>query len=121
LRNWFGQGQSAWGKAGAKKTHCSTQKARRFKPSLELLEDRVVPSLTPVSPYAGYLYSAVVEVHVWFLDGKSYVGSGAMIDSFHVLTAAHMLYSYADGGWATMIQVIPNMYNSSDPYGVAYR
>ena len=43
-----------------------------------------------------------------------------MIDSFHVLTAAHMLYSASDGGFATSIRVIPEMNGSRNPYGIAY-
>jgi V8-like Glu-specific endopeptidase len=69
---------------------------------------------------AGYPYSAVAELQVTFPDHKSYVGSGAMIDSFHVLTAAHMLYSASDGGWATSIKVTPDMYYNNAPRGVAW-
>jgi V8-like Glu-specific endopeptidase len=87
---------------------------------LEQLDERVVPSLTPVSPNAGYPFTAVVEVQVTFPDHLSYVGSGAMIDSYHVLTAGHMLYSTKDGGFATSIRVNPDMYGSRDPFGSAY-
>jgi V8-like Glu-specific endopeptidase len=93
---------------------------RGFQPTLELLDQRVLPSLTPVPAHTIYPYTAVVEVQVTFPDHKTFVGSGAMIDSFHALTAAHMLYSYADGGWPTSIRVIPDMYYSSNPYGMAW-
>jgi V8-like Glu-specific endopeptidase len=92
----------------------------RWRPNLEQLDERLLPSLTPLSPSAGFPYSAVTEVQVTFPDRKVFVGSGAMVDSFHALTAAHMLYSSRDGGWATSIKVTPDMYYSSSPYGVAW-
>ncbi len=92
---------------------------RRFLPQLEQLDARIVPSLTPVGYNAGNPFSAVAQVSVTFPNHKSYVGSGAMIDRFHLLTAAHMLYSPADGGWATSVQVIPDKYYSYDPRGYA--
>ncbi len=93
---------------------------RRFKPTLEGLEDRLMPSLTAVPANTIHPYTAVAEVEVTFPNGGTFVGSGAMIDSFHVLTAAHMLYNPAEGGWARSIRVIPDMNYSSEPYGVAW-
>ena len=91
------------------------------KPSIEQLDARIVPALLNAVPqHTIYPYTAVTEVTVTFPDNKTFVGSGAMIDSFHVLTAAHMLYSYADGGFATTIKVTPDMYYLSAPFGVAY-
>jgi V8-like Glu-specific endopeptidase len=43
-----------------------------------------------------------------------------MIDSTHVLTAAHLLYSAPDGGYATSIVAIPDANGSAAPFGVAY-
>jgi V8-like Glu-specific endopeptidase len=104
------------------KTHrpSRTRTAGRCKPTLEQLDARLLPSLTPLSPNVGYPLRAVVKLYVTFPDHTSIVGSGALIDSFHVLTAAHMLYSYKDGGFATSVQAIPDQYYNSDPYGIAY-
>jgi V8-like Glu-specific endopeptidase len=86
---------------------------------LESLERREVLSLTAISPNAGYPYGAIVELQATFPDHKTYVGSGALVDSFHVLTAGHVLYSYADGGFASQVLAIPALYGNSQPYGVA--
>jgi V8-like Glu-specific endopeptidase len=59
--------------------------------------------------------------------GWNYVGSGAIIDNYHVLTAGHCAY-LRDGdvpaeGWATSIEVVPAMDTAdspSDPYGSAW-
>ncbi len=87
--------------------------------NLESLESRTLLSLTPISPSASYPFSAVVELRATFPDGKSFVGSGALIDRFHVLTAGHVLYSYADGGFASQITATPDLYGTSSPFGSA--
>jgi V8-like Glu-specific endopeptidase len=76
-------------------------------------------SLTPVSPTAGYPYTAITELQATFPDHKTFVGSGVMVDRFHVLTAGHMVYSYADGGWASSILAIPDLNGTNEPYGSA--
>jgi V8-like Glu-specific endopeptidase len=86
---------------------------------LEGLEDRITPSLGAISNTTSYPYRAIVELHVTFPDGTKSVGSGALVDRFHVLTAAHMLYSYKDGGSASSIIVTPGLNGSSSPYGNA--
>jgi V8-like Glu-specific endopeptidase len=92
----------------------------RSLPELERLGERLMPSLTPIGYNAGYPYSAIVEIQTTFPDGKSFVSSGALIDTYHVLTAAHVLYSYADGGFAKSIEVVPDLYGSYAPRGTAY-
>jgi V8-like Glu-specific endopeptidase len=86
---------------------------------LERLDDRIVPSLTAVDPSV-YPLTSIVKLNVTFPDGQQYVGSGAMVDSFHTLTAAHMMYSSADGGWATSIEVIPQLAGNTEPVGDAW-
>jgi glutamyl endopeptidase len=87
--------------------------------SLERLEERDVPSLTPVGAGAGYPWTTMVELQATFPDHQTYVGSGAMVDSYHVLTAGHVLYSSSDGGWATQVKAVPELNGSSQPYGSA--
>jgi V8-like Glu-specific endopeptidase len=103
-------------------------KARTRRPvplCLEPLEDRLTPSLSAVSATNAYPYRAVVELAVTFPDGVHEYGSGAMVDSFHVLTAGHMLYSAKDGGFATPgnIIVTPALNGTASfgqaPYGTA--
>ena len=43
-----------------------------------------------------------------------------MIDSFHALTAGHVIYSYADGGFATSVLATPELYGNSQPFGTAW-
>jgi V8-like Glu-specific endopeptidase len=88
--------------------------------ALESLEERTVPSLTPVSPSAGYPFTSICKVNIWFPDGGEYVGSGAVVDSFHVMTAGHVVYDAGHGGWAKWIEVVPEMSGSSQPFGDAW-
>src|SRR5262249_4668003 len=96
------------------------QDVRHARLRVEALEARETPSLTPVSPTAGFPFTSIVKLVMTFPDNKVFVGSGAMIDSFHVLTAGHVTYSYADGGWARSIKVIPEMNGTYQPYGYAW-
>jgi V8-like Glu-specific endopeptidase len=88
--------------------------------TLEALESRELFSLTPVSPNAGRPFTAIVELQATFPDHRSFVGSGVMVDRYHVLTAGHVVYSYADGGFASQIRATPDLYGNSAPFGVAY-
>ena len=76
-------------------------------------------SLSGIAPNAGYPYTAIVELQATFPDHKSYVGTGTMVDSFHVLTAGHVVYSYADGGFASQIIATPELYGTYRPFGTA--
>jgi V8-like Glu-specific endopeptidase len=57
---------------------------------------------------------------VTFADGQTAIGTGAMVDAYHVLTAAHILYSAKDGGYAVSVEAIPDAQGSSAPFGVAF-
>jgi V8-like Glu-specific endopeptidase len=87
--------------------------------TVEALEERAVPSLTPVSPSAGWPWTSIASVQITWPDGTQAVGSGAMVDSFHLLTAGHVVYNHSHGGWASSIQVIPEMSGDSQPFGIA--
>lgn len=76
----------------------------RVRPELEMLEERAVPALYTVDTNA-YPYSAVVAVEMTFPSGVTYIGSGALIDSNSVLTAGHVCYSKADGGYPVSMTV----------------
>ncbi len=49
----------------------------------------------------------------------TYICSGAMIASSHVLTSAHCVYDKNMGGWATSVKVVPALQGSYMPYGSA--
>jgi V8-like Glu-specific endopeptidase len=92
---------------------------RHARPVLERMEGRQLLSLTPVSDYAKYPYTAIVELTATFPDHQTYVGTGVLIDAFHVLTAGHVLYSYRDGGFASAIIATPELSGNYQPYGTA--
>jgi glutamyl endopeptidase len=41
--------------------------------------------------------------------GKAFAGTGSLIGDRHVLTAGHVLFNAAQGGWAQRIRVVPGM------------
>ncbi|MBV8554548.1 MAG: hypothetical protein JO116_03220 [Planctomycetaceae bacterium] len=92
---------------------------RRARPALEPLEGRKLLSLSAVPPNAGFPYTAIVDLIAAFPDGVKCQGTGVMVDSFHVLTAGHMLYSSADGGSVSQIVAAPELCGNSAPFGTA--
>lgn len=76
-----------------------TRRRQRAQVAVETLECRSVPSLTYVSSTA-FPWSSIAKLYITMPNGRMYVGSGAMVDQFHVLTAGHVIYSSSDGGWA---------------------
>ena len=91
--------------------------AEAARPAVEGLEARVVLSLTPVAAGSPAPFSAIVKLDITYPDGEDFVGTGAMIDSYHVLTAGHVVYSNTHGGWATSITAIPELHGASEPFG----
>jgi len=106
-----------------------------------------MPELSVVEPYAGLLGTTataesviggdgrtvynnlgfpgrtIVKLYISASDGSNWVGSGALIDGFHVLTAGHCAFLPDNGGWASNIEIVPGMDtsdNPSDPYGHAW-
>jgi V8-like Glu-specific endopeptidase len=84
----------------------------RLHPGLELLEERVVPSLTPVADTSFPPLNGVVSVQVTYNDlpagANTFVASGAFIDATHVLTAGHVLYdpqSHDNNGFPDQVEV----------------
>src|SRR5438105_15541265 len=94
LRTWSRQLRNLLCRRPAKASSCS-RSGRKALLCLEQLEDRVTPSLSAVGNVTIYPSRAVVELQITWQNGTHAVGTGAMIDSFHVLTAAHCIYDYA--------------------------
>ncbi|MFX1257407.1 MAG: CARDB domain-containing protein [Promethearchaeota archaeon] len=61
-------------------------------------------------------WSSVVKLYMRW-GGSYYIGSGAMIDSFHILTAGHCIYQSGLGGWVDEIIAVPAKDVSFEPYG----
>ena len=109
-----------FGLSGNQNTGKSRSRSTRTTPTLEHLDRRELLSASPINPVAGMPANAIVNLKVTFPDHKTVLGTGAMIGSFHVLTAAHLLYSAADGGYATEIDAAPGAKGANTPFGVAH-
>jgi V8-like Glu-specific endopeptidase len=68
---------------------------------------------------ASYPYSAVVHLDMYYPSGGHFIGTGTMIDRFHVLTAGHCVYEAGEGGWASRIVVTPGLAGGRAPFGTA--
>jgi len=65
-------------------------------------------------------FRTICKLYIKAQDGSLFIGSGAIIDSFHVLTCGHCVYIHDHGGYASEIKVVPGKDLSSEPYGHAY-
>lgn len=74
---------------------------------------------THITNTATFPYSATVFITATFSNGATYIGSGAMVSSDGVLTAGHMIYSAANGGWATNVTIYPGLNGTTAPFGSA--
>ena len=92
---------------------------RRARPALEPLEGRKLMTISPLSPNAGFPFTTGVELQITYPDGKHFVGSGVMVDSYHVLTAGHVIYDASQGGFATSIIATPELNGTSGRFGTA--
>ena len=64
-----------------------------------------------------YPWSTICKLYITTKDNVVFIGSGAMIDEFHILTAGHCVYIHDHGGWAKDILIIPGMGGSYEPFG----
>jgi len=64
-----------------------------------------------------YPWRTICKLYITAADSEMFIGSGAIIDDFHVLTCGHCAYLHEHGGWADSIEVIPAMDGSYWPYG----
>jgi glutamyl endopeptidase len=65
-------------------------------------------------------WRTVCKLIVTFSNGQKFAGTGTMVGRKHVLTAGHTIYSHANGGWPTMVEVIPGLDGSYMPFGKVY-
>lgn len=63
-------------------------------------------------------YSIHVQISLGF-DGDTYVGSGVLISSHHVLTASHNVYKPEKKKWADRIEVYPGLTGKAAHFGCA--
>lgn len=74
----------------------------------------------PVSNVTAFPWRANCKLYMTFPNGKMFVGSGALIGNKYVVSCGHCIYSHDNGGWATRVEVVPGLYQSSRPYGSAF-
>ncbi len=60
------------------------------------------------------------HVIITYPDKQQYIGSGTMVNKHHVITAGHVVYSKANGGWATSIQFNAAQNDGTLPFGSAF-
>lgn len=65
-------------------------------------------------------WRTICKLYIETRDSTYYIGSGAIIDEFHVLTVGHCVYIHGEGGWAAEIIVVPGKDDVNEPYGRAY-
>ena len=73
-----------------------------------------------ITSVTDFPWRTICKLYIETQDSSYYIGSGAIIDDFHVLTAGHCVYIHEAGGWASEIIVIPGMDGNYEPYGRAY-
>jgi glutamyl endopeptidase len=64
-----------------------------------------------------YPHNSIGQVIMEFPNGKRYAGTGTLLDEYYVLTCAHNLFSYNDGGYATRVDFYPARNGDNYPYG----
>ena len=67
-----------------------------------------------------YPWTSITKLYITSEDDTRWIGSGAIIDEFHVLTAGHNVYLHDNGGWVSSVEVIPEMDGSYEPFGSSY-
>ena len=72
---------------------------------------------TLVQNTATGINAAVVHVTVTFPDGTTGMATGALLDATHVLTAGHVVFDRADGGWITSATITPGEQGNAAPLG----
>ncbi|MFX0002934.1 MAG: trypsin-like peptidase domain-containing protein [Promethearchaeota archaeon] len=72
-----------------------------------------------ITSTSSYPWSTICKLYITAEDNTQWVGSGTMIDAYHVLTCGHCVYIHDHGGWASEIIVIPGMRGTYRPFGQA--
>jgi glutamyl endopeptidase len=70
-----------------------------------------------ISPAATIPWRWTCELLITMANGAGARGTGWFIGPRTVMTAGHVVFSAAAGGWATSIEVVPGMDDASRPFG----
>ncbi len=73
-----------------------------------------------VTSTSSFPWRTICKLYITAQNGSLYIGSGAIIDNFHVLTCGHCVYLHDAGGWVNEIKVVPGKNGDNEPFGHAY-
>jgi glutamyl endopeptidase len=65
--------------------------------------------VTPTNAFPNRAICKLIVTYPFTPTGKAFAGTGSLIGARHVLTAGHVLFNAAQGGWARTIRVVPGM------------
>ncbi|MFX1499935.1 MAG: CARDB domain-containing protein [Promethearchaeota archaeon] len=65
-------------------------------------------------------WRTICKLFITAEDNTKFIGSGAIIDEFHIMTCGHCVYIHDHGGWVSELEVVPGMDASYEPFGHAY-
>lgn len=69
---------------------------------------------------SSFPWSTICRLFITAADDTEWIGSGAMLDEFHILTCGHCVYIPNRGGWVSEVKVVPGMDGIYEPFGHAY-
>jgi V8-like Glu-specific endopeptidase len=75
---------------------------------------------TKITSTSSFPWRTICKLYITAADDTLFIGSGAMLDEYHILTCGHCVYIHDHGGWVDDIEVIPGKSGSYTPYGSAY-
>ncbi len=110
------------------KSISNSKQIKRVKVPLSVVDDIKGPHSATIFPPDDreritntdeYPWSSICKLYITAADNTKWIGSGAIIDEFHVLTAGHNVYSHDNGGWASSVEVVPGMDGTYEPFGSA--
>ncbi len=73
-----------------------------------------------VTPTNRWPWSVHGHMRMRFPNGKTYIGTGTVVNRHHVLTAGHCIYSKRDGGWATSVSFEAARDDGARPFGTQF-
>ncbi|MDX1797554.1 MAG: trypsin-like peptidase domain-containing protein [Candidatus Lokiarchaeia archaeon] len=73
-----------------------------------------------ITDTSSYPWSSICKLEITAADKSLFIGSGAIIDPYHVLTCGHCIYIHDHGGWVSQVRVIPGQAGQARPFGIAF-
>ncbi|MBM3334347.1 hypothetical protein FJY63_06775 [Candidatus Sumerlaeota bacterium] len=94
------------------------------QPSNKLLPDKSPRPLSVIgrdsrqriTPTTDFPWRVIGKIYSVFPNDQTYAGSGALVDSFHMLTAGHMVNDNRYGGWVEDLEFIPGLDGDAAPF-----